>query len=479
MRSPISFCVLGLGRTGESVARWLLTHMIPDHDEIWVFGGAKSTETDVSRELERLGAHVVLGTEELPAPTADGEPVFDMAIVSPGIPPHSAFFKAAEAASGELMGEVEFAWRLSPDRWVGITGTNGKTTTTTLMTHLLNVAGMPAEAVGNIGTPAIERVGSVGSRAKDAWLVAELSSFQLQTASILKPVTACLLNITPDHVEWHGTLEAYAAAKERIFQNYGPSDLAVVSEEDDWCRAICERLEARGVRVCRLSVHGEPASSDAAFVRDDELVVRRAGRETVVCGVSELPIKGEHNAQNALAASAMALEVGVSPESLRAGLLSFAPLEHRIEPCGSIDGVSFVNDSKATNTDSVEKALTAFAPGTIILLLGGHDKLTSLDSLSREVASRCKVAVCYGEAQERFAAALEDEASAAGSALAVVRAPHMEQALDAAIERASAGDTVLLSPACSSFDEFSGFVERGRTFKRLVAERADRGGVTT
>ena len=471
---PDDYCVLGLGRTGASVARWLLAHKDPPHDGVWVYGGAKSQESDLSRELEQLGAHVVLGTEELPAPATDEDYAFDLAVVSPGISPNTAFFKAAEAASAELIGEPELAWRVSPNRWVGITGTNGKTTTTTLVAHLLNAAGMPARTVGNIGTPAIE---CVDDRAEGEWFVAELSSFQLQTSHQLKPVTACLLNITPDHVEWHGSLEAYAAAKERIFQNFGPSDLAVVSEEDDWCRAVCERLEARGVRVCRLSVHDEPAGANAAFVRGDELVVRRDGAECVVARASELSIHGEHNAQNALAASAMALELGISAKSLHDGLVSFSPLEHRIEPCGELAGVRFVNDSKATNTDSVEKALTAFPVGSMLLLLGGHDKGTSLDSLSREVAARCKVAVCYGEAAERIAAALEAEVAASGSSLTVVRAPHMAEALDAATSRAASGDVVLLSPACSSFDEFSGFEERGRVFKSLVADIISAGGV--
>ena len=470
--APEDYCVLGIGRTGASVARWLLRHHDPS-DTVWVYGGAKSTEGDVSRELEALGARVVLGTEDLPAPETDGAYAFDQTIVSPGISPSTPFFRAALATSQDLIGEPELAWRVSPERWVGITGTNGKTTTTTLVAHLLNACGMPAETVGNIGTPVIERV---DDRPEGEWFVAELSSFQLQTTSLLKPVTACLLNITPDHVEWHGSLDAYAAAKERIFQNFGPSDLAVVSEDDEWCRAICERLEARGVRVCRLSVHGKPSTRDAAFLRGEELVVRRDGVETVVALVPELSIKGEHNAQNALAASAMALEVGVSPEALHAGLVSFSPLEHRIEPCGELDGVRFVNDSKATNTDSVEKALTAFDPATVILLMGGHDKGTSLDSLAREVCSRCKAAVCYGEAAERIASAMEAEKAASGSSLEVIRAPHMAEALDVAVGLAQPGDTVLLSPACSSFDEFSGFEERGRVFKGLVADVISAGG---
>jgi len=302
--------------------------------------------------------------------------------------------------------------------------------------------------------------------------VAELSSFHLATTRLLHPRVACLLNITPDHVEWHGSLEAYAAAKERLFANLDAGDLAVVSVDDDWCRAVADRLDARGLRVCRLSVHEAPDTPCAAFRRGGSLVVRIDGAETVVVSEDELPIKGEHNVENALAASSMALELGVPADDVRRGLLAFRALEHRIEPCGEIDGVHFVNDSKATNTDSVEKALTAFATGTIDLLLGGHDKATDLSSLATAVAACCRVAVCYGEAGERIARALEDAVATSGSSLVVVRAPHMTEAFEAACARALPGDTVLLSPACSSFDEFSNMAERGRLFKRLVSERA-------
>lgn len=463
---PHNYCVLGLGRTGESVAKWLLNHVDASCDGVWVYGGENSKESDASRALANHGAHVVVGVGELPAPDADDARLFDLAIVSPGISPSTAFFASAKASSAELIGEPEFAWRLSPERWVGITGTNGKTTTTTLMAHLIQAAGLSARTVGNIGTPCIE---CVDDRLEGEWFAAELSSFQLETTSQLKPVTACLLNITPDHISWHGSMEAYAAAKEKIFQNYGAEDLAVVSCDDEYCRAICERLERRGVRVCRMSVHEEPSDANAAFSRGDELVVRRDGAEFVVAHMSELAVKGEHNAQNALAASAMALEIGLSVEAVHEGLLSFSPLEHRIEPCGELGGVHFVNDSKATNTDSVEKALTAFEPGTVVLMLGGRDKGTDLTSLMAAVRATCHAVVCFGEAGDRMAEAAATACSDGGPV--VLRSGMLEQAIDDACALARPGDTVLLSPACASFDEFSGFEERGRVFKRLVAER--------
>ena len=455
-------CVLGMGGTGIAVCRYLATLMPARVRSVTLYGGARSSAGDESRALEAEGVRCVLGTEDV-----EGD--YDLVVASPGISEFSGFFSTAKAHAREVVGEPEFAFRESPERWVGITGTNGKTTTTTLTAELLRAGGLKAETVGNIGTIV---TGELASRDESTWFVAELSSFHLATTRLLHPRVACLLNITPDHVEWHGSLAAYAAAKERLFANLDAGDLAVVSVDDDWCRAVADRLDARGLRVCRLSVQEAPDAPCAAFRRDGSLVVRIDGAETVVASEDELPIKGEHNVENALAASTMALELGVSADDVRRGLLAFRALEHRIEPCGEIDGVRFVNDSKATNTDSVEKALTAFATGTIDLLLGGHDKATDLSSLATAVAACCRVAVCYGEAGERIARALEDAVVTSGSSLVVVRAPHMTEAFEAACAHALPGDTVLLSPACSSFDEFSNMAERGRLFKRLVSERA-------
>ena len=347
-------------------------------------------------------------------------------------------------------------------------GTNGKTTTTTLTRDLLRAGGLAAEAVGNIGRMA---TGEVAKRAPGEWLVAELSSFQLAGSRELHPRVAVLLNVTPDHLAWHKTMENYAAAKERIFANLDAGDLAVISDGDAWCRAIAERARARGLDVCRLLSPGEaPREGERSCAWEDAggmLRVRIDGRETELVHSSELEIHGEHNVENALAASAAALACGVDACDVRAGLKAFRPLEHRIEPCGELVGVRFVNDSKATNTDAVSKALTAFEPGRVVILLGGHDKGTELRDMAADVARDARVAVCFGEAGERIARALE----ATGSGLEVIRAAHLAEALDAGIAAARPGDVVLLSPACSSFDEFSGFEERGRVFKRLVAER--------
>ena len=449
-------CVLGLGKTGEGIADYLATLPKTRVSSITLYGGAKSVEGPATQALEAKGVRAVVGTEEV-------EGHYDLTIASPGIPEHSDFMHNAQACSDEVIGEPEFAWRESPQRWLAITGTNGKTTTTTLTADLLRAAGEDAIAVGNIGRLA---TGEVAGRPADRWFVAELSSFQLAETRYLHPRAAALLNVTPDHLKWHGTLERYAEAKERAFANLTPSDLAVVSCEDEWCRAAIKRLEARGLRVAYVQVAGDPGTPCAAFCRNGQLVVRLDGVEHPLIAAADLKIHGDHNIQNALAAAALVLEVGASDEAVRAGLAAFAPLEHRIEPCGELGGVHFVNDSKATNTDAVEKALGAFAPGTVVLLAGGTDKGTDL-STTAELASRVsRAVVCYGEAGERIAQAVE----AASGPAQVLRAQHMADALELACAQAKPGDTVLLSPACASFDEFSGFEERGRVFKQLVAD---------
>ena len=452
-----SVCVLGLGKTGLAVADYL-QGLVPERvDSVTLYGGRSSQPGEEVRALERRGVRVVCGTEDV-------EGSFDLAVVSPGIPEGSAFFAAARSHAAEVIGEPELAWRESPQRWAAITGTNGKTTTTLLTTTLLQAGGLAAEAVGNVGTVATS---CVSERPEGSWFVAELSSFQLATTDRLHPHVACLLNVTPDHLEWHGSMEAYAKAKERVFQNLDEDDLAVVSCEDEWCRSMVSRLKARGIRVCEVRVHDESQGPDAAFVRDGRLMVRLGGVEHTLVLQDSLALKGDHNVQNALAASAMALMVGVPDAACCHGLLTFSPLEHRIEPCGELAGVTYVNDSKATNTDSVEKALTAFVPGSVVVLLGGHDKGVDLGSLAHAVSARCKAAVCYGEAGPRIAQALRDEDADMG--LIVQETPHMADALAAAHGIAESGDVVLLSPACSSFDEFSSFVQRGEVFKDLVA----------
>ena len=454
----MNLLILGQGTTGLDVARWALAH--PERvASVTVYGGATSAATDATRALEAQGAAFVYGTEVVAG-------TYDVCVASPGISEFSDFFAAARDHAAQIMGEPEFAWRLSPQRWVAITGTNGKTTTTALTAHLFGGAGLVADAVGNIGDTAISRV---DLRPDGSWFVAELSSYQLATSEELHPRAAALLNITPDHLSWHRSHEAYARAKCRLFRNMGADDLAIVNVDDEGVRSVLDLIAVPGRRVLSLAFD-DPGTDDAAFVRDGVLTVRLAGSECALVAMGDLQIAGRHNALNALAAAAIALFVGCDANRVRRSLVDFPALEHRVEPAGEVEGVRFYNDSKATNTDAVEKALTAFPDDRVILLLGGHDKGTPLTSFARYVMDRVAAVVCYGEARERFRHAMEDADH--GNEVDIAEASNLTDAVDVARSLAERGDVILLSPACSSFDEFSGFEERGERFKAYVAELA-------
>lgn len=312
-------------------------------------------------------------------------------------------------------------------------------------------------------------------------LVAEVSSYQLASTRLFAPQVAVLLNITPDHLKWHRTFEAYAAAKRKVYANLAGIEgaLAIFDATDDEARACVRALKAEGPARgfdylpigakagLEANMHEVCGSERAAYLRaDGMLCLQSAESVTELVNASELRIKGRHNVANALAASAAALALGADLESVRAGLRAFAPLEHRIEPCGFIGGVECYNDSKATNVDATLKALAAFAPKKPIALLGGDDKGTALDALVQAAQQHCKAVVCFGAAAPRF------EQAFAQATIPVIPAGTMESALDAALAASEDGDIVLLSPACASFDEFHSFEERGCVFKNLVADRA-------
>ncbi len=452
-----SLLVLGQGSTGLDVVAWALKHSPERVSSVTVVGGATSEPTDRTRELESAGAVFVYGTERV-------EGHFDVCVASPGISEFSEFFAQGRMHADEIMGEPEFAWRLSSAQWCAVTGTNGKTTTTSLLHHLMQAAGMKSAAVGNIGTPTIDAVDAYG---EDAWFAAELSSYQIATSSELHPRCAVLLNITPDHLAWHRTHENYALAKIKLFANMDEHDLVIVDVEDEGVMAFADRIFVPGRRVLSLGI-ADAGCADAAFVREGMLTVRLAGTERELVRAEELAIAGEHNAINALAASAAALFCGASADAVRRGLLSFRALEHRVEPCGEIDGVRYYNDSKATNTDAVEKALTAFPDDDVVLLLGGHDKGTPLEEFSTYVCDHVRAVVCFGEARARFRNALEE--ADRNQDVDIAEADDLCDAVDVARSLAQRGDVVLLSPACSSFDEFSGYEERGRRFKEYLDE---------
>ncbi|MDO4442643.1 MAG: UDP-N-acetylmuramoyl-L-alanine--D-glutamate ligase [Slackia sp.] len=466
--------VLGLGKSGKAVARYCLDLLGSRVNSLTIAAGDYNEDASAfARECERRGAKVYFDRFTF-------EERYDLCIASPGISQFSRFYENAAAASARVISEVEFAWRESPadSYWIAVTGTNGKTTTTTLITHILEGAGRRVAAVGNIGNTCID---AVAADAADVY-VAEVSSFQLASMDLFAPQVAVLLNITPDHLYWHMTFDAYAEAKKNVYRRLSDTGgTLVIDAVCDTTRACIKEFkndEKRAFDYIPLgcaagldrSMKEACGSRNAAWLHDGMLRVEYKDESIELVAASSLHNNGEHKAGNALAAATAALAAGVAPEHVRRGLRSFMPLEHRLEPCGDIAGVSFFNDSKATNVDATCKALSAFAPKTAVFLLGGHDKGTDLADLVRESTRVCSGVVCFGAAGERFADAFAE----AGSDIACLRADHMEDALDAALSIAKPGQSVVLSPACASFDEFDSFEHRGRVFKQLVDFRAQR-----
>ena len=479
--------VLGLGKSGHDAVDYLMPLLGGRVSELAIFGGAHSADADAFAQTARAaGAHVAFGDNAVAQLAEAAGGYFELTIASPGISEFSELYQAAARVSNEVISEVEFAWRESDESstWVAITGTNGKTTTTSIAAHLLEDTGLAARAVGNIGDACIARVAAGDT---DVY-VAEVSSFQLESTSRFAPNVAVLLNITPDHIEWHGTLDAYAAAKWKVIANlsHTPNSTAVLCATDDAVRARIRELrtmtpDERGFDYVPVGTKDGIAgdmrvrcgSENAAFVATDGvLTVAFRGVEHRLCAASDLQIKGDHNTENALVAASCAIALGVDDALVAQSLRSFAPLEHRIEPCGSVAGVACYNDSKATNVDATLKAFSAFGSARPIVLLGGHDKGTDLAPLVAAAHEHAKAVVIFGEARERFLAAFGGECSGEDGTLAVVAANHLEDALDAGLAAAAPGDVLLLSPACSSFDEFTCYEQRGDVFKELVAVRS-------
>lgn len=413
---------------------------------------------EVAQGLRDRGAEVLLGADEV-----DGQ--FDLAVASPGIPPHAKLMHSVRQHSAKIVSEIEFAFTRTTRPWVAITGTNGKTTTTSLVVHLLRCAGIDAIAVGNIGSPAIAAVDDAG---EGAVFVAEVSSFQLALTERFRPRVAVLLNVTPDHIDWHGSLDAYARDKARIFANLGEGDQAVIDVDDPGSAPYANEAGASGALVVPVSLRQR--SIPGATIIGGDLVLETHAGAVHLGSLDELRIRGAHNASNALAAAAAAHAMGAPAADIKAGLRSFEPIAHRLQPVGEVAGVEYVNDSKATNPDAVFKALSAYADRPVILLLGGRNKKNDFRPLLEEAARTAKAVVAFGEARA------EIEVACQGLDVTLAGAARLRDAVYAAADLAEPGDVVLLSPACASFDEFDNFEHRGDVFAELVAA-LDAGGV--
>jgi UDP-N-acetylmuramoylalanine--D-glutamate ligase len=436
--------VVGLARTGVVTSLFSAGY------------GATVTATDekpeaqlaeAARKLRASGVTVELGGHR---PEIFAEQ--DLIVVSPGVPAKLPELEAARARGIPVWSEIELAWRLLRGKLIAITGSNGKTTTTSLVAHILKTANIPTLVGGNIGVPLLALV---ESSMDTTVTVAEISSFQLETMEAFRPEIGVLLNLTPDHLDRHSSFEEYARAKMRMFENQLERDAAVLNADDP---EITRRMPSRG-HIYWFS--REKRVAEGAFLRDNQIFFRLEGAEVALARRDDIPLRGEHNVENVLAACAAAYLAGADPAAIANGVKSFQGVEHRLEFVANVGGVNFYNDSKATNVDATVKAIEAF-PGPLIVILGGKDKGSPYEPLREPLRQRARLAVVIGAAAEKIASEL-------GDAVAVEPAGTMERAVRIALDRAMPGDTVLLAPACSSFDQFENYEHRGHVFKELVA----------
>ncbi|HWF24173.1 MAG TPA: UDP-N-acetylmuramoyl-L-alanine--D-glutamate ligase, partial [Solirubrobacteraceae bacterium] len=365
-------------------------------------------------------------------------------IKSPGVPQSAPAVAAARRRSIPILGELELAWRLLPNEFIAVTGTNGKTTTTEWIGHIHRDASLPVAVAGNVGTAASSLVGSLPA---EVTVVCEASSFQLEDTEAFAPEAAVLLNLFPDHLDRHPSYEDYVAAKLRVFARQGNDDIAVAPHD-----LTVADLGGCARRITFGPGPGAALSGRAGYLWWDE---------DPLLPVAEIGLPGAHNRENAMAAAAVCLARGVAPEAVRAGLRTFAGVAHRLETVARHDGVAFVNDSKATNVASTLVALAAYGGG-VHLIAGGRGKAQDFSPLAPLVAERCRAVYLIGEA------AGEIEAALAGTGVPVARCGDLPHAVAAAREAARPGDTVLLSPACASYDQYPDFEARGDHFRALV-----------
>jgi UDP-N-acetylmuramoylalanine--D-glutamate ligase len=437
--------VVGLGKSGIAAARFLKAR------------GAQVTVSDIRpagliAELPALldaGIMVETGSHGLLTFRRQ-----DLIVVSPGVPLDTPELSTVRALGIPIIGELELGVQFLQGQIIAITGSNGKTTTTTLIGEILKASGRPTLVGGNIGRPVVEMVAKATT---ETWSVLEVSSFQLETIQTFRPKIALVLNITPDHLDRHGSFEAYAAAKTRITENQTREDFLVLNAEDEPTKLVAAKTKAQifWFSPRRLVKQG-------AFVHGESILFRatEGGELEPIMPVSEIPLAGAHNVENVLAAVCAARLAGVDAQTIREAVAGFRAVEHRLEFVRELNGVRWFNDSKATNVDATAKALEAF-PNGIWLILGGKDKDSDYSTLSPLVKARVKAVITIGSAAEKI------ESHLAG-VVKIERAGTMERAVAWAREQARSGDVVLLAPACSSFDQFENYEHRGRVFKELV-----------
>ena len=444
--------VLGAGKSGVASAKFLAERkaVVALHDrkpvEEWSEAARSLKET---RNVGLIGG-------ELPSWLLDQ---IDLVVISPGVPTNTIPARYVDRKDGEVIGEVELAYRFMKGRIVGITGSNGKTTTTTLIGELLKNAGIVTQVGGNIGTPLLSLA---ESSTDDRWTVVELSSFQLETTKDFHPNVALCLNVTPNHLDRYDSFMDYAAAKHRIFMNQTAADGAVLNADDEITASWASGLKAN---VTLFSAKRE--LDEGLFLRGRELVCRASGKERLLTTRDEIFLRGLHNVENVLAAFAAGLACGADPASMRETVANFKGVEHRIEYVDTIDGVAFYNDSKATSVDATVKALEAMSEGEgkTVLILGGRGKNAPYAPLVPLIEKSVRGVVVIGEDAENIQSQLAGTTE-------IARGDSLQNAVELGLGFAEKGDVVLLAPACASFDMFKSFEERGTVFKEAVTSIA-------
>lgn len=444
--------VLGAGRSGIASAKFLAERgaVVALHDKKEV-----ESWTDSARSLKE-SHNVGLMSGDIPSWLLDQ---IDLVVISPGVPTNTIPVRYVDRKDGEVIGEVELAYRFLKGRIVGITGSNGKTTTTTLVGELLKNSGIATQVGGNIGTPLLNLA---ETSTDNSWTVVELSSFQLETIKDFRPNIGICLNVTPNHLDRYDSFTDYAAAKHRLFMNQTQDDVAILNADDKITAEWAAGLKAN---VVLFSVKQD--LNEGLFLRGRELVCRANDKEKVLMTRDDIFLRGLHNVENVLAAVAAGLACGASPESMRETVRDFKGVQHRIEFVEEIGGVKFYNDSKATSVDATVKALEAMSEndGKTVLILGGRGKNAPYAPLIDLIEKKVRALVLIGEDADNIESQLKGHSE-------IIRAGSMADAVKESFAAAKPGDAVLLAPACASFDMFKSFEERGTVFKEEVRSLA-------
>jgi UDP-N-acetylmuramoylalanine--D-glutamate ligase len=438
--------VVGLGKSGVASALFLKSR------------GARVTVSD-SKPQEQFGDEIptLLDHGVAVETGGHGERTFqgqDLIVVSPGVPVDAPPLVQARALGETVIGEIELAARFFPGAIIAITGSNGKTTTTTLAGEILAAGGHSTVVGGNIGTPAISLVADA---TPETIAVLEVSSFQLETIQTFRAKIAVVLNLTPDHLDRHRTFAAYADAKARIFENQQGDDFAVLNADDPTCRSLAVRTQAQVFWFSRIK-----EVQQGGYTQNGRILFRDSSGQREIMLLSEIPLKGAHNVENVLAAVCVGSLMGCPPQGIRQTIRNFKAVEHRLEYVATIRGVEYYNDSKATNVDATVKAIESF-PANIHLILGGKDKGSDYSVLNDLLRQRVKRVYTIGAA----AAKIESQIL---KTTPIFHAETLDVAVKRAASEARAGDIVLLAPACASFDQFKNYEQRGRVFKEVVRE---------